>query len=94
MRVKTKVKTKIRAGFRGRGRDRGLGFAIRKKFCRFCKNKTRTIDYKDIETLENFITDRGKINSVRFSGNCAKHQRRLTMAIKKARFLALLPYVR
>jgi small subunit ribosomal protein S18 len=64
----------------------------RKRFCRFCVNKTRTIDYKDVKTLETFIKERGKIVSRRSSGNCAKHQRRLTEAIKRARFLSLVPY--
>lgn len=67
---------------------------IRKKFCRFCRDKVETIDYKDLNTLEKFVTDRGKILSSRISGNCAKHQRRITAAIKKARFLALLTHVK
>jgi len=66
----------------------------RKKFCRFCKNKIKYIDYKDTHLLEKFITERGKIVSSRISGNCAKHQRRLAQAIKRARILALLPFVR
>lgn len=63
---------------------------LRKKFCRFCAHKVRTIDYKDIKTLESFIKERGKIISVRNSGNCAKHQRRIAEAIKRARFLSLV----
>lgn len=66
----------------------------RKKVCRFCVNKVKNVDYKDIKTLESFIKERGKIVSVRYSGNCAKHQRRVAEAIKKARFLALLPYTK
>lgn len=66
----------------------------RKKFCRFCVDKTKTLDYKDIKKLEMFIRERGKIVPSRNSGNCAKHQRRLTEAIKQARFLSLLPYSR
>lgn len=66
----------------------------RKKFCRFCSSKVKTIDYKDVKRLEAFVTERGKIVSSRFSGNCAKHQRRVVEAIKKGRFLSLLPYVR
>ncbi|MCM8792128.1 MAG: 30S ribosomal protein S18 [Candidatus Omnitrophica bacterium] len=66
----------------------------KKRFCRFCKNKINYIDYKDIHLLEKFITERGKIISSRISGNCAKHQRRIAQAIKRARILALLPFVR
>ena len=69
-------------------------FAQRKRFCRFCVDKNKVIDYKDVKLLEGFIKDRGKIVSSRFSGNCAKHQRRLAEEIKKARFISLLPYVR
>jgi len=67
---------------------------LRKRFCRFCADKNRTIDYKDVRTLESFIKERGKIVSSRSSGNCAGHQRRIAEAIKKARFLSLVPYVR
>jgi small subunit ribosomal protein S18 len=82
-----------------RGKERRPAFKeksiiIRKKFCRFCRNKVRTIDYKDTKLLEAFIRERGKILSSRISGTCAKHQRRVAEAIAKARFLALLPYVR
>lgn len=66
----------------------------RKKFCRFCADKIKTIDYKDIKKLEMFIRERGKIVPSRVTGNCAKHQRRLVEAIKQARFVSLLPYVR
>jgi small subunit ribosomal protein S18 len=66
----------------------------RKRFCRFCADKVKSLDYKDLRRLESFITERGKIVSTRISGNCAKHQRRLTEAIKLARFMSLLPYVR
>jgi small subunit ribosomal protein S18 len=66
----------------------------RKRVCRFCADKTIVIDYKDVRRLEYFITDRGKIVSTRFSGNCAKHQRRVAEAIKRARFVSLLPYTR
>ncbi len=69
-------------------------FAARKKFCRFCADKTKSLDYKDVKRLESFIRERGKIVSARISGNCARHQRMLTEAIKKARFIALLPYTR
>ncbi|WP_392485935.1 30S ribosomal protein S18 [Haloimpatiens sp. FM7315] len=64
----------------------------RKKVCAFCADKTKTIDYKDINTLKKYITERGKILPRRISGNCAKHQRELTIAIKRARNIALLPF--
>ncbi len=67
---------------------------LRKKFCRFCVEKVKTVDYKDAKRLEAFVKERGKIVSARISGNCAKHQRRITEVIKKARFLSLLPYTR
>lgn len=63
----------------------------RRKVCRFCANKDAVIDYKSINTLRDFITERGKIKPRRISGNCAKHQRILTTAIKRARIIALLP---
>ena len=67
---------------------------MRKRVCRFCTNKTKLIDYKDVRLLESLMKERGKIISSRISGNCAKHQRILAEAIKKARFLSLVPYVR
>ena len=67
---------------------------IRKKFCRFCKDRVTEVDYKDIGKLQRLITDNGKILSRRMSGSCAKHQRKVAEGIKRARFLALLPYVR
>lgn len=66
----------------------------RKKVCRFCEDKVTHIDYKDIKTLQRFMTDRGKILPRRVSGTCAKHQRALTNAIKRARIMALLPFVK
>jgi small subunit ribosomal protein S18 len=64
----------------------------RRKVCRFCAEKGIRIDYKDTRVLGNFITDRGKIIPSRITGNCARHQRRLTTAIKQARSVALLPF--
>lgn len=64
----------------------------KRKTCRFCENKTLAIDYKDERLLRKFISDRGKIVPRRISGNCAKHQRRVTVAIKRGRHLGLLPY--
>jgi len=64
------------------------------KSCFFCANKDKEIDYKDIKTLQRFVTDRGKIVPRRITGTCAKHQRAVTREIKKARAIALLPYVK
>ena len=65
----------------------------RRKVCKFCADKNASIDYKDIRTLEKFVTERGKIMPRRMSGMCAKHQRDLAIAIKRACTVALLPYV-
>jgi len=75
-------------------KKRDAFLATRKKFCRFCADKNRVIDYKDVRGLESFITERGKILASRISGNCAKHQRRLCEMIKRARFLSTIPYIR
>ncbi len=64
----------------------------RKKVCSFCVDKIDYIDYKEYGRLRKFITDRGKILPRRISGNCAKHQRQLTTAIKRARNIALIPF--
>ena len=64
----------------------------RQKVCRFCADKVEAVDYKDVKRLRNFITDRGKIIPRRISGTCARHQRQLTVAIKRARTIALLPF--
>jgi small subunit ribosomal protein S18 len=65
---------------------------FRKKVCKFCSEKINAIDYKDTVKLAKFITERGKIIPSRISGNCAKHQRMLAKAIKKARLAAFIPY--
>ena len=65
----------------------------RKKVCVFCADKNAVIDYKDVNKLKRYISERGKILPRRITGNCAKHQRALTVAIKRARHIALLPYV-
>lgn len=65
----------------------------RKKVCSFCVDRVETIDYKDIAKLRRFISERAKILPRRVTGCCAHHQRELTIAIKRARHLALLPYV-
>jgi small subunit ribosomal protein S18 len=64
----------------------------RRKVCRFCESKANFIDYKDDRLLRRFISERGKIVPRRVTGNCAKHQRELTVAIKRGRILAMLPY--
>jgi len=94
-------------GDRGRGVDKdkdkddrgrvmrrggGMGGKRRPKFCYYCVEKTEIVDYKDVEKLRKYISERGKIIPRRISGSCAKHQRQLTEAIKRARFMALLPF--
>ncbi|MGB9698846.1 MAG: 30S ribosomal protein S18 [Thermodesulfobacteriota bacterium] len=64
----------------------------RRKVCVFCADSSMKIDYKDVKTLSHFVTERGKILPRRISGNCAKHQRELTTAIKRARNIALMPF--
>jgi small subunit ribosomal protein S18 len=90
-------------GGRGGGRSSGgnggdeekrggrVGFG-RKKVCRFCSEKNARVDFKDQATLKYFVTERGKIIPRRISGNCAKHQRQMAVAIKRARGIALVPY--
>lgn len=84
-----------------RGRDRrrtrggfaGRGAARRPRVCPFCEQKVREVDYKNAEELRHYLTERGKIKPRRKNATCAKHQRRLAQAIKRARHLALLPFV-
>lgn len=73
------------------GRSKGKTY-FRKKVCRFCANKAK-IDYKDADGLKRFTTERGKILPRRITGTCAKHQRELALAIKRARAICLLPFV-
>ena len=82
----------------GEGREGGYrrkpgGFRRRKKVCVFCAEKVEKIDYKDVARLRKFVSERSKILPRRVTGTCAKHQRELTDAIKRARQMALLPYV-
>jgi len=65
---------------------------VRRKGCRFCADNTLVINYKVLENLHPFVSERGKIVPRRITGNCAKHQRKLTVAIKQARNIALLPF--
>lgn len=84
---------------RNRNRDaddknerRARGRKPRRRVCSFCVDKVEQIDYKEVDRLRRFLTERGKILPRRVSGNCAKHQRKLTQAIKRARIVALLPF--
>lgn len=73
-------------------RPMNRGRKARKKVCGFCVDKVENIDYKDIARLRRYMSERGKIFPRRVTGTCARHQRELTVAIKRARHLALLPY--
>lgn len=64
----------------------------RRRFCYFCKENIENIDYKNVSLLEKFISDKGKIRPRRSTGNCVQHQRKIAMAIKRARIIALMPY--
>ena len=89
-RPKPKPKKKPYGGTRKRF---GRRYAPRRKVCFFCANKNDLINYKDPGKLRTYVSDRGKIEPRRRTGTCARHQRRLSVAIKRARHLALLPYV-
>jgi small subunit ribosomal protein S18 len=65
----------------------------RRKVCKFCAEKVDVVDYKDVRRLKSLVTERGKIIPRRISGSCARHQRHLTHAVKRARVVALLPYL-
>ena len=73
--------------------DRRGGRKVRKKVCSFCVDRIDNIDYKDAARLRRFISERAKILPRRVTGTCARHQRELTVAIKRARHIALLPYI-
>lgn len=77
-------------GPRAGGRKRFL--FRRRKYCKFCEDKARWVDYKDLRTLQSYIPERAKILPRRISGTCATHQRQLMQAIKRARNLALIPF--
>ena len=77
-------------GRRGGGRRK---FIARRKVCAFCADRVRVVDYKDFKRLQRFISERGKILPRRRTGTCARHQRTLTTAIKRARHMALLHFV-
>ena len=77
---------------KGKRRDRGNNLFKRKKFCRFTAEKVTQIDYKDIDVLKDFVQENGKLMPARITGTKARYQRQLSTAVKRARFLALLPY--
>ncbi len=70
----------------------GRGRFMRKRVCRFCKNEGVKIDYKDAKALRPYLTERGRIMPSRITGTCAKHQRAISTAIKRARNIAIIPY--
>ena len=69
-----------------------LNLRQRKRFCYFCRANIENIDYKNVSLLEKFISDKGKIRPKRSTGNCVQHQKKIDMAIKRARVIALIPY--
>lgn len=83
-----------KSGYRSEGRSGGHGGMRRtkRKICQFCVDKVDDIDYKDLMKIRKYLSEKGKILPRRISGTCAKHQRQLTISIKRARHIALLPY--
>jgi small subunit ribosomal protein S18 len=79
-------------GYGARGGYRGRDNRRRIRICQFCADKTKVIDYKDFGLLRQFVGERGRISSRRKTSTCARHQRMLARAIKRARYMALLPY--
>ena len=83
-----------REGERGPGRKRTAASGPgRRKSCFFCKSKVDEVDYKNVNELRRYVSERGKIRSRRISGACRRHQRQVAVAVKRAREIALLPYV-
>jgi len=74
-------------------RPNNMRMRKKRKVCAFCAEKLGDIDYKDIPRLKKFLSERSKILPRRITGNCAKHQRTLTTAVKRARYIALIPYI-
>ena len=88
-----RARAKAKAKLKGKGRDkRGGALFRRRKFCRFTAENVKQVDYKDIGILKDFINENGKIIPARITGTKARYQRQLSVAIKRARFLALMPY--
>ena len=75
------------------GRAGGAGKPFRRKSCLFCKDKVREVDYKNVNQLRRYLSEQGKIRNRRMTGACRRHQRQIAVAIKRAREMALLPYV-
>jgi len=91
-RVQT-AKGRLRAKHRKKQRRRKTGAFARRRVCRFCADASIAIDYKDPRNLRFFVAETGKLVPSRISGNCARHQRGVTQAIKRARHLALMPFL-
>ena len=88
-----RARAKAKAKLKGKGRDkRGGALFRRRKLCRFTAENIKQVDYKDIGILKDFINENGKIIPARITGTKARYQRQLSVAIKRARYLALLPY--
>jgi len=87
------TRDKRESGPRGRGRGAAAGPQIRRRNCYFCREKVEEVDYKNAAQLRRYISEKGKIRSRRITGACRRHQRQLAVAIKRAREMALLPYV-
>ena len=77
---------------RSRSPRRGRRFTRRPRVCQFCADKTKELDYKNIDLLKRYVTEQGKIRSRRETGACAKHQRMVAKAVKRARHMALIPF--
>ncbi len=86
-------KSKARAGASRKGRPGRPVDGARRRYCSFCKEKVDEVDYKDVSALRRFVSERGKIKTRRVSGACRRHQRQIAVAVKRAREMALLPYV-
>lgn len=91
MTAKGRLRAKARKKARKAAKKRGGAFG-RKKVCRFCADQGAKIEYRDAKTLRYFMTETGKLIPSRISGNCARHQRQVAVAIKRARHIALMPY--
>ena len=92
MTAKARLRAKARKKARKAAKKRGSGAFGRKKVCRFCADQGAKIEYRDAKTLRYFMTETGKLIPSRISGNCARHQRQVAVAIKRARHIALMPY--
>lgn len=88
----TEEKEIARPMIRMLGKAPGRNSFSRRKVCRFCADSTMSVDYKNPTMLKNYLTDRGKLIPRRITGNCAKHQRTLALAVRRARMIALVPF--